>query len=71
MSGFFLEIELDGMDLALDGGRKMGVFRQIYAFNIFSVAFIGDRCMGYWSWMGCLSGAEVSEIMLKWGIRGR
>lgn len=41
--GFSHEIEVEGVDLALDGGREMGDLGQSYEFNFFCVALVVNR----------------------------
>ena len=65
------EIGMAEADGWVVGGEKQGIFAQMYAFNIFSDAFIARGCMGYRAWMWHLSGAEVSEKTLKCRIYGR
>ena len=59
------EIEMHGVDIWSEKTEFSYYSESIYAFNIFSVAFIGDNRMGYRASMWHLSRIKVSEKTLK------
>ena len=71
MLGKNLEIEWFEFILCIKILGKSGFFGRKHPFNIFSVAFIGDGCRIHSPRRVHLSGAEVSEIMLKCHISKR